>query len=79
MNYPVIRGILIGGAVGVFAVLFGIADSMPMAFGLGMIAGACAGLTMKWRLSKRAKLPKNSEKKLISNIIIYLYICDVGW
>jgi len=64
MNYPVIRGILIGGAVGVFAVLFGLADSMPMAFGFGMIGGAFAGLTMKWRQSKRSKLPKDSEQKI---------------
>ena len=40
------RGILIGGSLGVFASLFGIVGSMPRAFIFGMIAGGLAGLTV---------------------------------
>lgn len=49
----IIRGILIGGSLGVFLALAGFSDSMPRAFGVGMIGGALAGLTMKLRQRKR--------------------------
>lgn len=44
-NY-IVRGILIGGACGVFGALFGFSDSMGRAFGLGMVGGALAGYTL---------------------------------
>lgn len=46
MSPFIVRGVLIGGSLGVFAALFGLVDSMPRAFILGMIAGALAGLTL---------------------------------
>ena len=47
MKNFLIRGILIGGSLGVFGALAGFSDSMPRAF--GMIAGALAGLTIGLR------------------------------
>lgn len=47
------RGILIGGSVGVFAALLGILHSIFWGFGLGMIAGFFAGVTMAARRKKR--------------------------
>ena len=55
MSPFIVRGVLIGGSLGVFAALFGLVDSMPRAFILGMIAGALAGLTLA-RL-RRSKPP----------------------
>lgn len=49
MKNFIIRGILIGGSLGVFGALAGFSDSMPRAFGVGMIAGALAGLTIGLR------------------------------
>lgn len=49
MKNFLIRGILIGGSLGVFGALAGFSDSMPRAFGVGMIAGALAGLTIGLR------------------------------
>lgn len=46
MNPFIVRGILIGGSLGVFAALFGVVDNMARAFGLGMIGGFFAGLTL---------------------------------
>ena len=46
MNPFIVRGILIGGSLGVFAALFGIVDNMARAFILRMIAGGLAGLTL---------------------------------
>jgi len=43
------RGILLGGAVGVFGYLAGFSGSLGRAFGLGMIAGALAGYTLMRR------------------------------
>lgn len=48
------RGILIGGALGAFGYLFGYAQSMFMAVGVGAIAGFLAGLTHS-ALDKRRK------------------------
>lgn len=48
------RGILIGGALGAFCVLFGFMDSMFMAVGMGAGAGFFAGLTHAL-LDKRGK------------------------
>lgn len=39
------RGILIGGAVGAFSVIFGFTSSMFISVGIGMAAGFLAGLT----------------------------------
>lgn len=41
-----VRGILVGSALGVFAVLLGIWDSMPRALVLGGIGGLLAGVTL---------------------------------
>ncbi len=46
MSPYIVRGLLIGGSLGVLAVVFGIVDNMPRAFGVGMIGGFLAGLTM---------------------------------
>ncbi len=51
-NY-IIRGILIGGSLGVIGALLGYSDSLPRAFGVGMIAGALAGLTLAFRQRKK--------------------------
>lgn len=48
MSPFIVRGVLIGGSLGVFAALFGLVGSMPRAFLLGMLAGALAGLTLAW-------------------------------
>lgn len=53
MKNFIIRGILIGASLGVFGALAGFSDSMPRAFGVGMIAGALAGLTLGLRRRKR--------------------------
>ena len=50
INY-IMRGILIGGACGVFGALLGFSDSLGRAFGVGMIGGALAGYTLS-RLKK---------------------------
>lgn len=41
----IVRGILIGGALGALAALFGYTDSMFFAVGIGAVAGFFAGLT----------------------------------
>lgn len=46
MNPYMTRGALIGGSLGVFAALFGVVDSMPRAFALGVLGGFFAGLTL---------------------------------
>lgn len=54
MSPYIVRGLLIGGSLGVLATAFGIVDNMPRAFGVGMIAGVLAGLTMaKLRKGKK--------------------------
>lgn len=49
------RGILIGGALGAFSVLFGFMESMFMGVGMGAGAGFLAGLT-------RALMDKDRKK-----------------
>ncbi|MDL2285401.1 hypothetical protein LJB93_01500 [Desulfovibrio sp. OttesenSCG-928-F07] len=49
------RGILVGGAFGVFAGLLGITRSAFWGCGLGMLAGFLAGMT----LARRAKNKKD--------------------
>lgn len=49
MHYFLIRGIIIGGSMGVLYALAGFSDSLPRAFGVGMIGGALAGLTLMIR------------------------------
>ena len=46
MGSYIIRGVLIGGSLGIFAGLFGIVDNLPRAFLLGGIAGVLAGVTL---------------------------------
>ena len=46
MRHFLLRGILIGGSMGVLYALAGFSDSLPRAFGVGMIGGALAGLTL---------------------------------
>ena len=41
----IVRGILIGGALGAFSTLFGLTESMFFAVGMGAGAGFLAGLT----------------------------------
>lgn len=53
MKNFIIRGILIGGSMGVFYALAGFSDSMPRSFGVGMLAGALAGLTIAIRQRNR--------------------------
>ena len=48
------RGILIGGSLGAFSVIFGYNESMFLSIGFGMIAGALAGITMAY-IDKRKK------------------------
>ena len=49
-NY-IVRGIIIGGSLGVFAALMGFTE-MGRSFGVGMFAGALAGLTMQRRRNR---------------------------
>ncbi len=51
-NY-IIRGIMIGGSLGVIGALLGYSDSLPRAFGVGMIAGVLAGITLGLRQRKK--------------------------
>ena len=53
MRHFLLRGILIGGSMGVLYALVGFSDSLPKAFGVGMIGGALAGLTLAIRQRKR--------------------------
>ena len=46
MKNFIVRGILIGGSLGVLLALAGVAESLPRAFGLGMLGGALAGFTL---------------------------------
>ena len=52
----IVRGILIGGALGAFASILGYTDSMFYAVGIGAVAGFLAGLT-------RAAFDGRKEKK----------------
>lgn len=49
MKNFVVRGILIGGSLGVFLALADFVPSMPRALALGMLGGALAGLTIGLR------------------------------
>lgn len=40
-----VRGILIGGALGAFSAIFGLTENMFVAIGMGAAAGFLAGLT----------------------------------
>jgi hypothetical protein len=51
----VVRGILIGGALGAFSNIFGYTESMFMAIGVGAVAGFLAGLTHAALDRKRKK------------------------
>ncbi|AAS94519.1 hypothetical protein [Nitratidesulfovibrio vulgaris] len=53
MDSYIVRGILIGGSVGVIAALLGFSDSIPRAFGVGMVGGFFAGITLESRRRKR--------------------------
>ncbi len=62
MKNFLIRGILIGGACGVFGFLAGFSDNMARAFGVGMIGGALAGLTLaRLQARKNAKTPPRDD------------------
>jgi len=41
----IVRGILIGGAVGAFSAILGLTENMFVAVGLGAVAGSLAGIT----------------------------------
>jgi len=51
----VVRGILIGGALGAFSNIFGYTESMFMAVGMGAACGLLAGLTHAALDRKRKK------------------------
>ncbi len=53
MRHFVLRGIMIGGSLGVLLALAGFSDSLPRAFGVGMLGGALAGLTLALRRRKQ--------------------------
>ncbi|GFM38479.1 hypothetical protein [Desulfovibrio psychrotolerans] len=53
-NY-LVRGILIGGAMGTFAHLAGFMDNLPRALALGMVAGFLAGITLAHKHKNRNK------------------------
>ncbi|MDR2892538.1 MAG: hypothetical protein LBV80_05580 [Deltaproteobacteria bacterium] len=57
----IVRGILIGGAVGAFGAMLGFSRSMFWGTGIGMIAGFMAGLTLAKRAEKRAAQLKNKQ------------------
>ena len=59
MRHFLLRGILIGGSMGVLYALAGFSDSLPRAFGVGMIGGALAGLT----LARTGNDPSNRRGK----------------
>ncbi|MDL2313416.1 hypothetical protein LJC36_00375 [Desulfovibrio sp. OttesenSCG-928-C14] len=48
-----VRGILVGGAVGVFAGLLNVLSSLAVGAALGMLAGFFAGLTMAKKASRK--------------------------
>ena len=56
MGVYIIRGVLIGGSLGIFAGLFGVVDNLPRAFLLGGIAGLLAGITLA--RARRNKPPR---------------------
>ncbi len=58
-NY-IVRGILIGGSLGVFAGLFGF-FTLARGAALGMVAGFFAGLTMENRRAKRQEAAKAAK------------------
>lgn len=62
INY-IVRGIFIGGAMGVFGSLLGFTDNMPRAIALGMVGGFFAGLTMARRQDKKATAAKLAAKR----------------
>ncbi len=64
MKNFLIRGILIGGSLGVLGALAGFSDSLPGAFGVGMIAGALAGLTLAFRQRRRDAAEKKDSTTL---------------
>ncbi len=49
------RGILIGGALGVFGYLLGFTPNLRYSIGLGMIAGFAAGVTLGLRRGSKNK------------------------
>lgn len=53
MKKFLVRGILIGGSLGVILALAGLAESMPRAFALGVVGGAFAGLTLGLRQRRK--------------------------
>lgn len=55
-----VRGILVGGSVGVFAGLLGFAE-LGRGAALGMLMGFFAGLTMARRAERRAKDQERRE------------------
>ncbi|MFV0420901.1 hypothetical protein [Oleidesulfovibrio sp.] len=53
MSNYLVRGILIGGALGAFGALLGISDNLPRAVAVGMVGGFFAGLTLARKEAKR--------------------------
>jgi hypothetical protein len=54
-NY-IVRGILIGGSLGVFGALFGLVD-MGRGIALGMVGGFVAGLTLAKKRQDKDQAP----------------------
>ncbi len=61
MDNYLVRGIILGGSVGVLAAIMGFTDDMGRAFGVGMFAGALAGLTMQRRANRTNKKKTKAE------------------
>lgn len=55
MSQYIVRGVLIGGSIGILAYVFGVTDTIGRSFMLGFIGGTLAGVTMA--LIRRNKPP----------------------
>jgi hypothetical protein len=58
MSNFLVRGILIGGALGAFGGMLGLSDNLPRAVAIGMVGGFFAGLTLA---RKHAKKQNNTK------------------
>ncbi len=55
MKMSILRGMVLGGSIGIFAALFGFSDTMVRTAFTGSIAGAVAGYTVDKIRAKRNK------------------------
>ncbi len=65
MKMSIIRGMILGGSIGIFAYLFGFSDVMSRTALTGSIAGAFAGYsTYKLRERKKNKSTSNDDNSI---------------